>query len=97
MTSLFFDKGRSGFGRRWLGAAPFRWWKQRLVTWLIATGGAKMGCGVMLPPVIFKRWPDSPTTAGSGPRYSVLFADYASGAGPLLRNVRRLCERSEPN
>ena len=29
------------------------------------------------------------TTAGSGPRESVLFAFYASGAGPLLRIVKQ--------
>ena len=30
-------------------------WKQRVATWLIATGGAAVGCCAMLAPVIFRR------------------------------------------
>jgi hypothetical protein len=30
-------------------------WKQRVATWIIAAGGAAVGCCVMLAPVIFKR------------------------------------------
>ncbi len=30
-------------------------WKQRVATWLIAAGGAAVGCCVLLAPVIFRR------------------------------------------
>jgi hypothetical protein len=30
-------------------------WKQQLATWLIAAGGAALGCCIMLAPVVFRR------------------------------------------
>lgn len=31
------------------------WWKQRLATWVIAAGGAAVGCCLMLSPVLLRR------------------------------------------